>query len=476
VRVAIKVRSPHKSVELKANLLILVLRCGHTCPSPCGEICPEEGCPQCASGTAPPTPVLICPSCKNVQSIIELDRRVVGTIYTTDESGNITGFRSGQSKDLQEIDCYCGVSFDAIRRYSITKDIRQASAVFDQLLAKLGEMLGMFSRRLHFQEKELDNSFHMFRHELRPNPLAANHNRALVTSRAQDLLKLADNIQSFNISTATTFEGHIGWLQENLPAALSKITSCTIHPTLSLRFTILHRRARNIWIADCLRVSKFLVGLEDPSLEVQRMGEVLRIRASKECWQAIAECEEALAKAVTTKAPAIEVEIRLQQIHLNLLLDIALTGFSQDQKSMPSMSPEAPTESLEKAKELGRQFPDTAGRYAALVHAFTKYTKSSATQNSPDCLSSIPRTYSNETRKTELAWAEHVLGGIAVCARAGHPYSKENKAFSGNGGCPECGREKAVEELSEGIEEEARKAGKCLFEDQFLAAMKGMAK
>ena len=399
---------------------------------------------------------------------------MLSNIYTINESGRITGFASGFFESSKGLRCACGSPFHRINRYSILKPISQVPTILDQLLAKIGKTLKTLSRRVHYHEKGLEESFHPFRNQIRPNPLAANQNRAFVTSRSHHLLRLSDRIQEFNASTAVAFERSISWLQRALPATLASITDRTIQPTFSLRLTILQRRARNAWIFDCLRVSKYLVGLEDPSLEVQRMGELLRVRASRECWKGIAECEEALAKAMTAKAPAIEVEMRLQQIQLSHLLNITLTSDLENRAPMPCM---APSESLDQATLLCRRFPDTAGRFLGIVNKFVQLKlknksrdaqRTSGAYQHTHALSSLPRTYNCEYRRTELAWGEHVIGSLEICRRAGHRNSRETKAFSTEV-CPECGREMLK---VEGMEEERRRAGECLFEDRFLEAMK----
>ena len=472
------------SMERNTDCPSLVLQCGHGCPSLCGEICPSKGCPQCASDTALTETVLICPACHCALDILELDRRLMSNIYTIDEGGNITGFTSGFPEEPQHINCICGASFYNIGRYSILKQISLAPAVFDRLISRIGKSLNTFSRQILYHEKVLEQSFHSFRNEIRPNPLAANHNRALVTSRAQGLVRLSDNIQECNVSTAIPFERSISWLQDTLPGALVTLTDRSIHLTLSLRLTILQRRARNVWLLDCLRVSKYLVGLEDPSLEIQRMSEVLRIRASKECWKGIAECEDALTKAIKGRAPLIEVEIRLQQIQLSYLLDIALAGDDEDGAPVPTMAPEAPSDSLQKATQLCQRFPDTAGKFERLVTAFGKIRKRNGIQKKSKhaktmvahtpayTLTSLPRTNTYETRKTELANGEHALGCLQICERAGHPYSGVTMAKFGVEGCPECGRERCMDGKVDGMEEEWKRARGCLFEDKFLEAMK----
>lgn len=463
---------------------LLVLLCGHACPSLCGEIC-AANCPQCNSKSTA-TPILLCPSCQCVLDVVDLDRRMISSVYTIDKNSKITGF-SPLSGEFPKANCGCGAPFDAIKRYSIVKQIHQAPIVFDQLLAKLGKSLATFSKRLHFRNKEVEESFQPFCGQIRPNPLAASQNKAMVASRAQELLEVADSIQEFNVSTTIPFERSIAWLQETIPAALSSITKRTIHPTFSLRFTILHRRARNLWIFDCLRVSRYLTSLDDPSLEVQRMAELLRMRASRECWTGISECEGALTKALTAKAPAIEVEIRLQQIQLSHLLDLTLAGDADtDAAPISTMTPDAPVDSLRKAIDLCRQFPDTAGRFSKLVDGFADVGKKKNNNNSTDAkqsqiptvLSSMPRTCNNESRKAELGWGEHLAGSLHVCARAGHAYSRETQVKANTQGCPECGRDiiKDAKIQAEQMEAEGKKAGECLFEDQFLLAMKGWGK
>ncbi len=205
--------------------LSLVLPCGHACPSLCGEVCPTKVCPQCVSGIASTTAILACPTCHGVLDIKDLDRRLISNIYTLDGCGNITGFASGSPEGPMDLNCVCGTPFYGLRRYSILKQLSQTASAFVRLLSKLGKGLNTFSRRIHYHEKELEESFHSFRDQIRPNPLAGNQNRALVASRAQRLLRLSDSIEDYNNSVAMAFEQSIMWIQTTLPTALLQFPS-----------------------------------------------------------------------------------------------------------------------------------------------------------------------------------------------------------------------------------------------------------
>ncbi len=486
-------------------------------------------------GAPPAAAMLSCPSCHCVLDVPDLDRRLInGNIYTIDQKSNITGFASKRPdlvtkttrkisgdqqssavgnpaynfvptlpRDLHSLNCQCGSPLYNIHRYSILKQLTQAPHIFDLLLAKIGKSLHSFSRRIHYHEKTLEDSFTTFRNAMRPNPLAAAYNKGLVSSRGAELLKLSDSIQEYKTSTVAAFERSVEWTQTVCPGILNhtkndEITGKTsfpiVQPIFSTRLDILDRRARSLWIYDCLRVSKYLVGLEDPSLEVQRMGEVLRVRVSKECWKGIGECEDMLKKVGPT-APAIEVEVRLQQIQLHHLLDIALAGdygeTAFEGPSPASMTPEPAIESLRKATQLCRRFPDTAGRFMGLVLVFSKLSPRKTKADIAQSLSTLPRTNTYDSRRAELSWGEHVVDHLKICERWGHPYcgvvatTGEQKA-TGNperAGCMECGREKKVEigigiEIGVGIgmSEEGRKAGEMLFENQFLEAMKAKSR
>ena len=419
--------------------------------------------------------MLFCPRCSRVLDRKDLDSKLISKIYTIDESGKITGFASKVCEGLMDLNCACGESFQGIRRYSILKQINQAPAVVDRLLAKLGMTMSAFSRRVYYHEKELEDTFPAFRLQIRPNPLAANQNRIVVSTRAQQLLRTSDTIHESIVSTASTIESALTWLQTTIPSALSKLTTHPIQPIFSLRLTILLRRAQNAWIADCLRVSNHLSTLADPSLEVYRMADLLRTRASQECWKGISDSEAALAKAKFAHAPAIEVEIRLQQIQLSHLLDIALAGGTETKTlpiPTPTMAPEPSSDSLKQAMKLCRHYPDTAGRFTALVNDFSslaKQKRSLLEKKRADAPSSLPKACSNDTRRAELGWGEYVLGGLRVCARGGHLYNGGVRGKDAGMGCLECGRFKEVL-VEEG--EVERRAQACLFEDQFLRAMK----
>lgn len=101
---------------------------------------------------------------------------------------------------------------------------------------------------------------------------------------------------------------------------------------------------------------------------------------------------------------------------------------------LPSMSPEAPTESLKRAMQLCRRYPDTAGKFTGLVNGWEKYaaekkkmdlrpkkdvTGSGAADLNVYALPTLPRTYNTDTRRLEWNWGVYVFGGLGVCAKSG---------------------------------------------------------
>jgi hypothetical protein len=460
--------------------LLIAFDCGHICPGVCGELCPTQ-CPQCRDGQAPGKAILVGPDCGHLLSIEELDQQIIGKIYNIDESGCIRGFGSADLEGLQthvvDTKCPCGASLCDVRRYSILKLLNQSVSTVNRLIAKIGKKLNSFSRRIYTQEWELSDNFSPFSANIRPNPLAARHNKGLVTSRAQLLLRLCDEIREYSINTVTPFEQSVSWLTATFPNILS-----TCNPIFSLRFALIHRRATNIWIADSLRVSRHLAGLADPSLEVQRMAEVLRLRASTECEKNISECEEAIIHA--GHAPSIEVETRLQLAQSRLLLYTASASafgppspspsreHERERNNTPAFptSSEADDSNLQQALQLCRRFPDTAGRFTGLVNAFLKCNRAGCSlqgASPPTMASSLSPTYTTATRRAEFAYGEWVLGCLRFCKGAGHPYCEA--LFDGC--CPECGREVPVRDQGKEGEKEFRAFSASLREGDFLAAM-----
>lgn len=129
-------------------------------------------------------------------------------------------------------------------------------------------------------------------------------------------------------------------------------------------------------------------------------------------------------------------------------------------KAVTGTDPDIPAEaigmdtkgSLNVAIRICNAYPHTAGRYLAAAHAMRKY------QSNPD-VTAIPK-YTN--RAAEKGWGSHVLGQLKTC-ESGHLYSGGSFAE----GCPECGKQVELPEV------EYTKSAQFLFEDRFLAQMKG---
>ena len=184
-----------------------VLECGHLCPSLCGENCPLR-CFECSAGE-PHTSTQIFLSCGHHFDVAFLDQvLVIPRVYDIDSGGHILNVAHRTLNEAIGIRPHCPkceASCSDVRRYSI---LDQLGKLFDNLdLAQ-----SKFARKIHKLlenasqiQRELRSSFDRFSQALRPGPLAARQNEAIVLERSNALTDVEAMVSKFKGSFALNF-------------------------------------------------------------------------------------------------------------------------------------------------------------------------------------------------------------------------------------------------------------------------------
>ncbi|KKY26734.1 putative nfx1-type zinc finger-containing protein 1 [Phaeomoniella chlamydospora] len=283
-------------------------------------------------------------------------------------------------------------------------------------------------------------SWDTFCHDLRPNPLAARENFRLIGERSTNLLVLQKDVITVRDQVILPFQKSMAKLAPIYPDALPTYNLC-----FDLRAEVLISRIRSALIEDTLKVAEFIAPLPDPSLELLRMGALLKENALKECTNGTKSLCQMFGQAFDLAAPCLEAELRLQNLKTLHFLGLVL---DEDISTYLPLSTE-----IEHLVILCKRYPSTAGTFLTAVLEYRTFL------SKPKQLRPVPPPVIYTFRNTEVnrKWGEHVLGHLTNC-RHKHPYSSET--FSD--GCPECGKE------VEFTEEEAKKYGNRLNEDRFL--------
>ncbi|KAL9107512.1 MAG: hypothetical protein Q9227_007614 [Pyrenula ochraceoflavens] len=269
---------------------------------------------------------------------------------------------------------------------------------------------------------------------IRPNPLAAETNASLIQDRSKVLTDLQKAIAKCKDVVVMPFERSM----EELQVPFSDFIGTYVF-TFCLRFDLLTCRVQTARIADSLRMARLLAQLQDPSLELPRLAEVLRQYSITTCKELHGLCAQGIHTARTrAAAPCLELEFHLQAI----LLDY-LSARCVDAKLCLARPPPASPEILQsdhmkRALYLIQIYPDTAGRFSDVLDKFLAFLKK------PRVGAFDPPTmYTRHSRDNEIKWGSHVPGYLTKCEN-GHPFSM--KTFEN--GCPECGtRVKSKEEV-----------------------------
>lgn len=405
-----------------------------------------------------------------------LDKQGLYKLFSRDKNGNLLYPVAEITRVPTAPRCHCGAVVTT-GRFAIIEQLRNVTITFDKLLAKMGRKMNMFADRICQQENVLAETFIIFCHNIRPNPMTAFSNKQSLFARGKPLDDVRDAVGNFRDEVVRPFERSMAALHKMFPALTPKYM-LLFRP----RFDLLAVRARSVWIQDSLRSARFLAALKDGSYEVQRLANLLRENAIVECVRYIAYCEERI-KAMTS-APCLEVEFRIAQLSLRHLAECAMVeelsvksthlGASPTMNSDVSttyakmskdgfaprhavdfvLKKEAAEHSHEVVNTICKQYPDTAGRFLAVATALRNQQRTADPTE-------LPKIYT--TRASERAWGNHVVGQLRQCEK-GHAYS----GGSFPEGCPECGRKYELPE------EEFTKSAQFLHEDDFLAKMKAM--
>ena len=138
---------------------------------------------------------MFIPDCGDIVEVDELDRHVLKELASFDSSGSTLELKI--EKLPSQPTCLCGGSVHNVNRYAAITRLAHVNETIDRLHGKMGKKLGWSVRELHRLEKTLSSSWDRFCESIRPNPMAADANRNLISKRSTDLSALQKSLAEY---------------------------------------------------------------------------------------------------------------------------------------------------------------------------------------------------------------------------------------------------------------------------------------
>ncbi|OJD18137.1 hypothetical protein AJ78_01803 [Emergomyces pasteurianus Ep9510] len=345
-------------------------------------------------------------------------------------------------------------------------NLQKLPSTVDSLLLNIGRKYHKLGKRLQYIEIMLRETFKLFRGQIRPTPLSSSYNRRLIQDRCSGIIEVQSRVLEIKDRLVIPLEDLIH-LHKQYQFLLRKTNT-----SFGLRFVLLFYQCRYASLGDLLKVSVFLLALDDPSCQSKILAESIRrtvIMHSKtntnNLNSMIIECESKFLKA-------LEVEIRLLQLGFYSLakgaakINCSKSKYIADEQedlfvAVPdgtdigeSFGESDPLKldvnlSIQRMVTLCRRYPNSAGFYLKLVDAVRDGIQ-------PD--KNLPYLFPAETRVVERAWGSPECSQLATCGKH-HVYPTES--FDD---CPECGVEV--------VESEELNYEQFLSEGEFLLSMR----
>ncbi|KAK2812782.1 hypothetical protein FQN50_001111 [Emmonsiellopsis sp. PD_5] len=419
------------------------LKCGHIIPTICGENT-SGFCRECTTGIKETSPTMNL-SCGHVVYVEELDRHVgLPEIIQLHPDGSLDRVDAGSLNSANLFCPVCLAKFDNIPRYSILTGLQRLPENIDSLLLNVGQKYQMLGKRLLYHEKALRDTFKSFREEIRPTPLSAAQNRLLVQERASGLAEVRTHILETKEQLVMPLERNLIFLHKQLHNG-NLLSKTNFH--FGIRFVLLFYRCRYAFLRDQIKISSFLLALDDPSYQTRILAESLRRTAIMHGKDTIGKLGSITVECESKLLKTLEVETRLLQLGFYCLVkrgqrlncfqgkdltdDANITSDEPDDDIIADLGGKGPEKfdinsSIRKMALLCRQYPKSAGLYVEQIESIRHEVHSGF---KPVYL------FPAETRVVERAWGMASRQGLSKCENF-HFYPAAD--FDE---CPECGKE-----------------------------------
>ena len=171
-----------------------ILMCGHLCSGLCGETC---GCLECLTGIFASTAHIFL-TCGHSFEVAVLDHKFgLERAFNLDKNGRILAIRQARAQSFtnSRLVCpTCGSRCKDTRRYALLEQLCNLSDTVDRVLHKFNRKTRTLLKRMSHVRLELDRTFDQFCRNIRPGPLAAKDNEAVVLERGNAMSEVENEI------------------------------------------------------------------------------------------------------------------------------------------------------------------------------------------------------------------------------------------------------------------------------------------
>lgn len=393
-----------------------LLPCGlHLCPGLCSENCLTK-CDECTTGLFPDSHLIQLP-CVHAFEVMALDAMLgLEDFYQVDSDGSIRSVRITGLPELNGIHCPdCSKPIRDVGRYDVVNQLKELPATIDYFYAKIGRKLSQIVGDVFHSDEYLSRTFGAFCKTLKPGPLGGKHNQRTVWDRVNHMLEAQQKATRFRDNVVMLFEDNMTRLAQFLDNA--DVLDQMVSP-LKLRFDLVYYCCRLVTLEDGLRVYKLLTTLESADQHTSIIAEGLRLKILEQSCGEVKAMEARIADCKTSHLKRLEVELRIVQLCLHMIL-----------KSLDTISGLNVAASLARMRELCVTFPDTAGKMLGPYQKLRAYVEGGAAPKR------FLDMYSKDSMALAPAYAKYQMGSLKYCKQK-HPYCSAN--FKD---CPECGRE-----------------------------------
>ena len=415
------------------------LACGlHVCPSLCSETCISV-CTQCKTGMFQEDHQIQL-SCGHVLGVETLDILWgIRDLYEVDPTGTITSGGMNKLLTCGHLRCPdCWQVVDNVERYDLANQLQELPSTLDSFYAKIAKKLSLIAGDIIRTEEFLRRTFAGFCKKLQSGPLGSRHNQRLLWDRGNAMLESQQKTVKFRDEIVRAFEENVQRLALflNNPGFFNHM----VFP-FKLRYDLIHYQCRFITLEDCLKTLRYLQALDQLDQHTSIITEGLRVKVLDESLGQVTSMEEQITDATALNLKRVEVELRIIQARLHMIV-----------KSLGTDSGLDTSASLQRMRELCLQFPNSAGKLLGTYQAVRAHI-----EGGPAPTSSM-ELYTRASHELLPLLGKHKEGNLQYCVYR-HPFCSVNFTE-----CPECGREEAP--LNSGPRVDP---SKLLQEDAFLA-------
>ncbi|KAL9127762.1 MAG: hypothetical protein Q9217_003420 [Psora testacea] len=333
----------------------------------------------------------------------------------------------------------CGGSCKNVRRYSIFDQLANMAYSIDHAQSNFARRIYKFLEKIKQIRGELYSTFDRFTQGLRPGPLAARQNEAIILERVNALGDVETAICRLKDELVRPFEDAVTSLVGFL--GNSEVLQDLKFPS-ALRLDSLYYRCRLTILEEHTRSLLPLREMAKQSQHSEVLAEGIRRVSVPKIAGQLNGIKASILETQNKRLPRLEVELRLVQLASKVALDNI---------GARNMLAGASTE-LKQIEELCQRFPLTAGLLMSSCQKIRPFLLRTEAKGHP--------LYSKLTQEAWWTWPKHHTGKLIQCENR-HLYSGILSSH-----CPECGPEAEIDKLKEIKPNASLRAG------DFVAAMK----